>query len=104
MDLLEGDNEVIGEPSASVNIGVRAGAYSLQDFVFRDDLASCVDAPALWCVGLHSTYTERESLSLVFCRRRTAWKGGCFMFYRFVQLGHGEDDQQAEWRNGGPYD
>lgn len=54
VDLLERHDEIIGETTGSVDVGICAGANPLQDLVLLDDFGSGVDAPALgwWRVHL----------------------------------------------------
>lgn len=46
--LFESDDEGVGESASSVDVGVGAGANSIEDLVLGGDLASGVDAPALF--------------------------------------------------------
>lgn len=57
VDLLERDDEVVGEATGPVHVGVGAGAYPLQDLVLLDYLGSGVDAPAL---GWWMVHIEKE--------------------------------------------
>lgn len=54
VNFFEGDGEVIGETTASVDVGVSSRSDPLQNLVFGDDLSSGMDAPALgWRVLVH---------------------------------------------------
>lgn len=46
VDLLQGDDEAVGESAASIHVGVRAGADAAEDLVPGRDLRPPVDAPA----------------------------------------------------------
>lgn len=47
VDLLQGDDNAIGEPPRTVDIGISAGSDPLEDLVLLDDIRPSVDAPAL---------------------------------------------------------
>lgn len=59
VDFLEGDDEAVGEATATVDIGVSPRPDPLHDLILGDDLGSGMDAPALWWrIHLHRTHSH----------------------------------------------